>query len=263
MLLPRIFSRSSAAPSKPAPPAKRRSFIGHILHNWVLPLAIVAAIMFPLRQSVADWNDVPSGSMHPTILEGDRIYVNLLAFGLRVPFTTTWLSHWDTPQRGDIVTLKSPADGIRLVKRVIGLPGDHISMSGNQLVINGKSVGYSIIERDRPTKLPDGRWATITLQEEELDSGAADDDGVATGEVRSHALAFVDGALSKSSFKEMVVPDGQYFVMGDNRDLSRDSRMIGCVPLENIYGRSSYIALSVDPDNNYMPRFGRWFSSLK
>ena len=91
----------------------------------IRPLLILALILFSIRSSLADWNDVPSGSMQPTILVGDRIFVNKLAYDLKVPFTTWHLAQWSNPQRGDIVVFYSPQDGTRLVKRVVGLPRRH------------------------------------------------------------------------------------------------------------------------------------------
>jgi signal peptidase I len=97
-------------------------------------------LRFSLRprsvSAIADWNDVPTGSMNPTILAGDRIFVNKLAYDLRISFTTWRLAHWDNPRRGEIVVFFSPVDGTRLVKRVIGVPGDVIAMNGNRLYIN-------------------------------------------------------------------------------------------------------------------------------
>ena len=87
----------------------------------IRPLLILALVLFSIRSSLADWNDVPSGSMQPTILIGDRVFVNKLAYDLKVPFTTWHLAQWSNPQRGDIVVFYSPYDGARLVKRVIGL----------------------------------------------------------------------------------------------------------------------------------------------
>ena len=86
---------------------------------------------------MADWNDVPTGSMKPTILEGDRVFVNKLAYDLKVPFTTWHITEWSNPHCGDIVVFFSPKDGKRLVKRVIGLPGDTVELQNERLVING------------------------------------------------------------------------------------------------------------------------------
>src|SRR5688572_20133699 len=110
------------------------------------PLLIVALIMFSVRSSLADWNVVPSGSMQPTILEGDRIFVNKLAYDLKVPFTTWHIAEWDNPERGDVVIFYSPENGIRLVKRVMGVPGDVIELRRNQLFINGKAAEYEPLD---------------------------------------------------------------------------------------------------------------------
>src|SRR5678815_2482625 len=116
-----------------------KSFRSRALRLWkkeIRPLLLVALVVFAARSSLADWNDVPTGSMRPTILEGDRIFVNKLAYDLKVPFTTLHLAEWGNPQRGDIVVFFSPHDEKRLVKRVIGLPGDTVELRDNTLVIN-------------------------------------------------------------------------------------------------------------------------------
>src|SRR6478672_6190122 len=106
----------------------------------VRPLLITVLVMFAVRSSLADWNDVPTGSMKPTILEGDRVFVNKLAYDLKVPFTTLHVAEWSAPHRGDIVVFYSPYDGQRLVKRVIGLPGDTIELRQELLVLNGQPI---------------------------------------------------------------------------------------------------------------------------
>src|SRR5260221_5290460 len=114
-------------------------------HWWVKeirPLLVLALVLFAIRSSLADWNDVPTGSMKPTILEGDRVYVNKLAYDLKVPFTTWHIAEWSNPKRGDIVVFYSPYNGQRLVKRVIGLPGDTVELRNEVLVLNGQQVEY-------------------------------------------------------------------------------------------------------------------------
>src|SRR3954466_7716346 len=125
-----------------------RSRMRKLLKEEVLPLAILAVVLFSIRSSLADWNDVPTGSMKPTILEGDRVFVNKLAYDLKVPFTTFHIAEWSNPKRGDIVVFYSPHDGKRLVKRVIGLPGDMIELRKNTLVINGSKVEYKPIAEE-------------------------------------------------------------------------------------------------------------------
>lgn len=107
-------------------------------------LLVVAAIIFPFRSSIADWNDVPTGSMNPTIVEGDRIAVNKLAYDLKIPFTTRHIATWGNPRRGEIVILYAPDNGMRLVKRVVGVPGDTLVLRDNRLTINGVAIDYRV-----------------------------------------------------------------------------------------------------------------------
>src|ERR1700728_3004066 len=92
--MPRPTTEKTIDESGPAP---KRGPLERVVREWIVPLGVGVGVMGPLRSVIADWNDVPSGSMRPTILEGDRIYVNKLAFGLRIPFTHTWLSYWSLP----------------------------------------------------------------------------------------------------------------------------------------------------------------------
>lgn len=241
-------TEESAKPAHDAPP---RSLSERLLREWLIPIGLVMAVMAPIRSVVADWNDVPTGSMRPTILEGDRIYVNKLAYGLRVPFLHSWICRWNTPSRGDIVTFASPADGTRLVKRVVGIPGDRLELRHNVLHVNGVAGDIRITDPDASAALPNGVHIPVVIARENL-SGV------------DHAVCITPAfATLKSSFAEIVIPPGQYFVMGDNRDQSNDSRYIGLIPEHTIYGRCPGIALSLDPENRYSPRWDRFFSGLE
>ena len=216
----------------------------------IRPLLILALVMFSVRSSLADWNDVPTGSMKPTILEGDRVFVNKLAYDLKVPFTTWHLADWGNPQRGDIVVFYSPKDGQRLVKRVIGLPGDTVELRNEQLIINGQPVQYapadpgiaaqlSGIERER------GIFATEELPES------------------PHAVMAINGVSAMRTFGPVQVPPGRYFMMGDNRDNSFDSRYFGPVARDQIVGRATSVVLSLNKENHWLPRWNRTCSSLE
>src|SRR4026207_2310717 len=113
---------------------KWREKSSKVWREWADPLLPILLITSAFRSAVADWNDVPTGSMKPTILEGDRIFVNKIAYDLRVPFTFLRPATPAAPQRPDIVVLGSPHDGRRLVKRVIGIPGDLVALEDNHLV---------------------------------------------------------------------------------------------------------------------------------
>ena len=243
-----MLGRRRAKPKRPRP-TNWREWNTYLFHEWIKPFLIVLAVFLPLRSVVADWNDVPTGSMKPTILEGDRIFVNKLAYGLRVPFTGVWVSRWDSPGRGEIVVCDSPEDGTRLVKRVMGVPGDTITMYRGQLVVNGMPATYGPLDpEDRSGVDPRTReFATETIE------------GV------SHAVMATPGIpedYTRRSFPTIIVPEGKYLVLGDNRDESKDSRYFGFVDRGSIVGRSGRVVLSVDPDHYYMPRWGRFFKHI-
>lgn len=242
---------SAEKPVEPAGDAPPRTLSQRLLREWLIPIGLVMAVMAPIRSVVADWNDVPTGSMRPTILEGDRIYVNKLAFGLRVPFLHSWICRWGTPCRGDIVTFASPADGTRLVKRIVGVPGDRLELRHNVLHVNGVASDIRITDPEASATLPNGVQIPVVIARENL-SGV------------DHAVCITPAfSTLKSSFSEIVIPPGQYFVMGDNRDQSNDSRYIGLIPEDTIYGRCPGVALSLDPEHNYSPRWDRFFSGLE
>ncbi len=215
----------------------------------IRPLLILLLIGFSIRSSLADWNDVPTGSMRPTILEGDRIFVNKLAYDLKVPFTTWHLAEWGNPQRGDIVVFFSPHDGKRLVKRIVGLPGDTIELRNNTLVINGQPVEYQSIAEELLRDIPVADRAGRTFASEQLPG-------------QTHAVAGTPTVPAMRSFAPQHVPEGQYFMMGDNRDDSFDSRYWGTVDRQQIVGRATAVVLSLDKNNYWLPRWQRFFTSL-
>ena len=205
---------------------------------------IMLLVISSLRSALADWNDVPTGSMKPTIEEGDRVVVNKLAYDLKIPFTTIEVAKWSDPKRGDIVVLFSPVDGTRLVKRVIAIPGDRIEMRENQLFVNGQAASWkSIGEAEDPEQGPS------QVYEETLD-------GV------THKVMFTPSIPAKRWIESMVVPEGRYYVMGDNRDNSNDSRFIGLIERRRIVGKALAVAFSLDRAHWFVPRLGRFFTKL-
>src|SRR6185295_16636687 len=128
--------------------ASLRTFARHLWRDWIRALALPLLLIASAKSALADINYVPSGSMKPTILEGDVVFINKLAYDLRVPFTTARLARWTDPARGDIVVCFAPDDGMRLVKRVVGLPGDTIELRNDILVINGVRQSYAPLAAD-------------------------------------------------------------------------------------------------------------------
>ena len=214
-------------------------------------LLVFFALMVVFRSAVADWMYVPSGSMNPTIVEGDRILVDKAAYGLRIPFTTTRLTRGSDPQRGDIAIFSSPEDGTTLVKRIVGLPGDTIEMRDDVLLINGVATGYDAAFADADKDLPgatrrqDHHYLTEKL------------------EGRPHAIMKLPQHFAMRSFGPTAVPDGCYLALGDSRDNSKDSRYIGFVPRDSIVGRAFKVAYSLDAERWYAPRTDRFFSPLQ
>mgnify|MGYP001824317224 FL=1 len=203
-------------------------------------------MLFILRGAIADWNPVPTGSMKPTILEGDVIFVNKLAYSLRLPFSDIELLEHDQPRRGDIVVYNSGALDKLMVKRVIGLPGDRIALRGNRLYINGQSAEYvpAAIDELRSEDAEEGFY----LVEESLMPG--------------HVIQIKPHLSRMGTIVPVTVPNGHYFVMGDNRDNSSDSRVHGFVAEDEIVGKATGIILSANLNSNWLPRTERTFMSL-
>ncbi|MCF2948324.1 signal peptidase I [Paraglaciecola aquimarina] len=202
--------------------------------NWGFLLFVV--ILFASRSSFADWYIVPTGSMQPTIVEGDRIFVDKMAYRLEVPFTDIEIMQTGQPARGDIVVFNSKQADTRLVKRLIGVPGDRVEMRNNRLVINGEASQYQL----------------------EVNSHK----GIETLNGVEHLVQFVPVAEAFDNFDEVTVPDGHYLVLGDNRNNSSDSRYIGFVPAIEIQGKATKVLVSLDPENYYLPRSERTLKPL-
>jgi len=217
--------------------------------EWLRSLLVILLVITSFRSAIADWNDVPTGSMRPTILEGDRIVVNKLAYDLKLPYAGWRLASWDDPARGDIVILYSPGDGKRLVKRVVGLPGDQVAVRGGMLIVNGAPLRYSPLDPGMVTALDLDEQPQILAAEE-------------LGEAR-HAVMLAAHPPWHEAFPTFTVPDGEYFVMGDNRDRSLDSRHFGPVARNRIVGRATAVAASLDPDRHFLPRWQRFFRDLR
>ena len=229
-----------------------KTIVRALWRDWVRPLALPLLLIAGAKSALADINYVPSGSMQPTILCGDVVFINKLAYDLRVPFTTTRLAHWSEPARGDIVVCFAPDDGVRLVKRLVGQPGDTIELRRDTLFLNGQPVSY--------TSLPATSFGARDLEPAERAAAVFARETLGT---RPHAMMVLPAVPALRDFGPVLVPAGHYFMMGDNRDNSRDSRYFGFVPRAEIIGQAKGVFLSADIAHWLRPRFTRFFSRLE
>ena len=215
----------------------------HLLSKY--RYAIIFWLCFGMfRTSLADWNPIPSGSMRPTLLEGDVVLVNRVAYDLKLPLSDISLAHLEDPQRGDVVTFSSPKDGIRLIKRIVGIPGDTLQMKNEVLWVNGVAATYLDAQPISERIAPGQSIAGIKLTEQ------------ASSHPRT--VQFMPQVRARRDFGPLVVPADSYFMLGDNRDNSADSRYIGFVPRRLLIGRAHHILASAQILDHWMPRFRRF-----
>ena len=191
---------------------------------------VIIAVIFGLRSFVVEPFQIPSGSMLPTLKIGDFILVNKFDYGLRLPVLNTTIIPTTEPKRGDVVVFKYPLDpSLNYIKRLVGLPGDQIRYQNKVLTVNGEPVSKEFL-----AKLP----VSLNPNQEPVDV-FSEHLGKAQHEIyNSYRFTPHEG--------EWTVPAGHYFVMGDNRDNSADSRFWGFVPDENMKGRAFYVWLHWD-----------------
>lgn len=233
-------------------PSFVRRLARYFWREWIRPLAWPVLAITAAKSALADINYVPTGSMQPTILCGDVVFVNKLAYDLKVPFTKTRLARWADPQRGDIVVCFAPDDGVRLVKRVVGLPGDTIELRRERLFVNGAPLAYAAL-------------APASAGAEGLEPATRDAAQFAREQLgaRPHVLMILPGIPARRDFGPVRVPAGSYFMLGDNRDNSRDSRYFGFVGRDAIMGEAKGVVASGDLQHWLRPRFSRFFSALR
>ena len=184
----------------------------------------VLLFVLVIRSFVFEPFRIPSGSMMPTLLQGDFIFVKKYAYGLRLPVVETKFVETGEPERGDVIVFRLPQNpNINYIKRVIGLPGDTVVYESHRLVINGE-----LVELERHPE------ATV-LEPRFIEQLGAGQHNIL---INNPQYSIKDGTY--------VVPDGTYFVMGDNRDNSKDSRWIGSIPESHLVGEASRIWMHVD-----------------
>ena len=217
------------------------------MQNWLRANKgfLMFMVLFGIfRTAVADWNPIPTASMRPNLLEGDVVFVNRLAYNIKLPLTDTVLAHTGEPQRGDVVTFSSPTDGTRLIKRLVAVPGDVVELRDERLIINGQQASYRF-EADAEETVGDGVRVEAQRYNEELHG-------------QRHRIQLIPAIAAARNFGPVTVPAGHFMMLGDNRDNSGDSRYIGMVPRELLIGQAVRLLVSADIKGSWMPRAERF-----
>jgi len=244
-------------PEELKPKKKKKS----TFREYVEALGVAVLVALMIRAFCIEAFKIPSGSMIPTLSVGDHIFVNKFIYGLRIPFTKTRFFKFKDPQKGDVIVFIYPEDESKdFIKRVIGLPGDRIHLEEDNIWINGELVRKHDLEvrpypgdkrrlfvrNDKEHAIPFVRgWRDFDFYEELIGS-------------TQHIVQY-ERYMDRPTY-DIVVPSGYYFVMGDNRDNSADSREWGFVPEGNVKGKAMFVWLSVDKDHGGIRwhEFGRW-----
>jgi len=222
-----------------------------VLRKFISLLVLIFVILL-IRHSVIEPYKIPTGSMIPTMKIGDHLFVNKLAFGFRLPFIKNEVKTWSDPKRGDIVIFDPPLDNGKIyVKRIVGVPGDKITVKDKNFYVNGIEVN-KIISTDRKIMkdvMDQTKYSEINYDlyiEEFFDQ-------------KNYVLYYKHRDYLYMKFNlEVVVPEGKYFMIGDNRDNSEDSRVWGFVPRNRIYGKVMFVWLSLNWDNAFTPAWIRY-----
>jgi signal peptidase I len=246
-----IAADSKSQSSASGGPPLRRDQKKDTVWSYVIAIAIALAI----RWAFAEAYVIPSGSMLPTLLLHDHIFVNKFIYGIRIPFSKEWLVKFHKPEAGEVIVFKHPNDeSTFLIKRIVAVAGDKLYFDGQRLYVNDKEV---------ETVTPKSQWDWDWLRESDVE-GAKDQHGFMTEMLGSHphSVLFRKSEPSRGG-GPLTVPPDSLFVMGDHRDNSADSRFWGFVPVENILGRAMFVWLTCDepfPVINAVcdPRTIRW-----
>ncbi len=238
----------------------------------------VALVVLVLRSFIFEPFRIPSDSMMPTLLDGDFIIVNKYTYGLRLPVINRKIIPVSEPQRGDVVVFRYPRDpSVNYIKRLVGLPGDHVEVRSDRITINGQPVPFKII-----APYNDGCYINMQLAEEHLGEhvhqsmlcpvplfpSPVTPAGCNRSESRGYYCGTDDGSAAdalagEGPAFETTVPAGSYFMMGDNRDNSEDGRVWGFVPEDNLVGKATRIWFNWDLKRTGGPKWSRLGSAIK
>ena len=221
---------SARATPLPFAPPKRRSRLARWFDNWMRSLGMALVLFLIIRTFLIEAFQIPSGSMERTLLAGDFLFVNKAVYGAQIPGTHARLPGFESPHRGDVIVFAYPKNPeLNYVKRVIGAPGDTVEMRSGDVRVNGRRLRETYVQRVDPGRDvydPEFNWQRDYL----VDGGSASRDYHPT----------------RDNWGPLRVPAGKYFVLGDNRDNSADSRYWGFVDAAAVKGRPLVVYFSYD-----------------
>jgi len=206
---------------------------------------LILIVVFTFRSVFFEPFRIPSGSMIPTLMIGDFILVNKFSYGFKVPFSDLSMMgiNWNPiylfgqkkPERGDVIVFKYPEmPSVNYIKRVVAIPGDTIEIRNKIVIVNGEETDFKEIDGEEIQNDMDDKFKSFNLRYYEASVG----DATYLFQVDRDNFFSVD-------YRKTTIPDGKYFVMGDNRDFSSDSRSWGFVPHENVKGKALYVWFSL------------------
>lgn len=224
---PGINSGASMAPEASRPPEHRRSTFARWFDSWMRSLGMALVLFVIIKTFVFEAFTIPSGSMERTLLAGDFLFVNKAVYGAQIPGTHARLPAFEEPRRGDVIVFAYPKNPVlNYVKRVIGLGGDTVEMRAGRVRVNGRRLVEPYVQRvdpDRDLTDPEFNWQ------------------------QAYAIGMLRGLRpTRDNWGPLVVPPGKYFVLGDNRDNSSDSRYWGFVDAGAVKGRPMVVYFSYD-----------------
>ena len=231
---PETRSGASMAPAASRPPEHRRSTIARWFDSWMRSLGMALVLFLVIRTFLVEAFQIPSGSMERTLLAGDFLFVNKAVYGAQIPGTHARLPAFESPRRGDVIVFAYPKNPVlNYVKRVIGLGGDTVEMRAGRVRVNGRRLLEPYIQRIDPARDvtdPEFNWQ------------------------QAYAIGAPDDARrlrpTRDNWGPLVVPAGKYFVLGDNRDNSADSRYWGFVDAAAVKGRPMVVYFSYDRETH-------------
>lgn len=226
-------AHSTPVPGRPS--EQRQPRLARWFDSWMRSLGIIVLLFLVLRTFLVEAFTIPSGSMERTLLVGDFLFVNKAVYGAQIPGTKARLPAFETPRRGDVIVFLFPKNpDLNYVKRVIGLPGDTIEMRGGRVRVDGRPLAESYVQRIDPRRDvsdPEFAWQRDFLLT------------WSTEERRNYHP-------TRDNWGPLLVPSGKYFVLGDNRDNSADSRYWGFVDAAAIKGRPMVVYFSYDRETH-------------